>query len=1565
MHSTSLCDLRKMKLRLLDVKFVIWLFILYSSAVILVVAGSVQLYFTDRIDGMHIGYTCYIDTSRPSDMSMLIVGVPRIGVIETIPFCIRSDDVEEFDVSQSYDNSHHRNFTFQQLHAEQITSTQLFEWLAPIDVIERYQVYIDTFDQLMSQQIYVNCTQPWFGPSCQYVLERSVEDKTKSSLNGSCYIYIECDRGPSPLCLQWYEICDGKIDCINDGVDELYCLQLEQTECQPNEFRCRDGTQCISKDMRGDDPDSPDCQDYSDQKDLISFSNVCYLLPFNIILCTDLKCSPNLQTCGNGECVNDLNSCQNYFGLFSMHKLLSSHNLTDFCITAMSCITTNFSSLFCDDFCSYDDNSCLQIISDDCPTLFEFPTTEKIPVSTKFLYTNNYIDQVTPVFVCYEQRLFSLPPTTIQLNNYTCRFWHEFNHDHSSSISYVVQQLEAHYTLHYSATNTSYCQHSTLYLCLNSTKCISKHRLVDGIVDCVHGDDENYTNSCSLPHNQRVKCLHENKCIMHQMMFNGENDCLGGTDEPVFDNIWDRGKTVISFSNLCDGLNYLFPININGTIETDETECEDWPCNHTYTRCDGVWYCRNGADEIGCKSKFKCPPFHHSCISPTTYEIMCYNITKAGDNKIDCLGGLDERHICYQTDPTRLQNRFMCLSLNESKCLDWRSICDNINDCDDKSDELFCRLTYSRRKTVFDFLDSVRLRMRFDNPNRFLFRNFHLFPINTPVEESQRSSISPSTGIVPSSKNIDNSMLQISNTRSYIPRCNRGIHVQMRKQYNNSEYYHDVCLCSPAYFGDSCQYQSQRITVSVKINAAIELQTRFSIIILLLNQEHLIESYDFHAYLGIHECTLALVSYLLYSMRPKTQGHNYSVRIDIYENHHHLNYRGSWLFPLSFPFLPVHRVAVKLTIPPHEFFLQKSSDCQRNCIHGLCVQYINNHDDFCLCDPRWSGSDCSTPYVCNCASSATCIGFIRNRSICLCPLYTHGTRCYLKTSSCLPNPCQNNGQCIPIGEPFQKDKYYCICLGVFFGNHCQYRRIALDVHFSKDLQLPPFLSTYFTFVGDNAQHTTFNSLKKIKVYENSFTLFLPLEVSMVLINFNNQNYLTALLPRIAQAINISSTVTPSHRCHHIYELFNKTFVELHILQRLKKYHSPCQKNHELMCFYDDEFTCLCNLDRHANCFSFTPKQNIELNDYTYCEHGSTRLYDRTICPEQSMCLCPDCFHGSRCQFSTKGAGLSIDFILGYYVLPHVSIYDQPTIVKVSIGINVLLSAIGFVNAMISITVFQNKESRLIGSGQYLLTTSVTSLILMIIFLLRFWMLMFSQLSLITNETLLYIHCLSIDVILNILVSASNWFSAFIMIDRAVSVVKGANFNRKLSVKLAKRNIILILLLTSISFIYDPVHRRRITDEEEKRIWCIVQYSSIMQMINSIISACHILIPFLINIIAACMIIGAMVNIRSKSKSTPYKQQLRTQLQQFKHLLISPIILVILSLPHIVIKFLPGCMKSIRDPWLYLVGYFLLFIPPFMTTIVFIYPSTQYYELFRQTLKQISTHIHFKLRTYRP
>jgi hypothetical protein len=134
-------------------------------------------------------------------------------------------------------------FTFHQLRQLSISSGQLYEWLAPIDTIESYQIYLnsDDLNSIKHSEIFYNCSNSWFGSFCQYTFQSShatfmkivkerFEGKTGfhpkdviEITNGTCYTNFKCDYILlPPACLDWREICDGKIFSLLRTISNLF-----------------------------------------------------------------------------------------------------------------------------------------------------------------------------------------------------------------------------------------------------------------------------------------------------------------------------------------------------------------------------------------------------------------------------------------------------------------------------------------------------------------------------------------------------------------------------------------------------------------------------------------------------------------------------------------------------------------------------------------------------------------------------------------------------------------------------------------------------------------------------------------------------------------------------------------------------------------------------------------------------------------------------------------------------------------------------------------------------------------------------------------------------------------------------------------------------------------------------------------------------------------------------------------------------------------------------------------------------------------------------------------------
>jgi hypothetical protein len=233
-----------------------------------------HIYNTGRSSETDLEYDC-VDYDTAEKFSLYKVESTEVSQI--IRYCIRPsytlDDQQSTVAVNDIPRRSTETFTFEQLRreynmtAEQLHSTRGY---TSIDDIERYKLYLETLDESLSQEPIDRCYYGWFGPECQYIFKRNkpiimskyilgnipvdelneIRPPMESALHMTCYTHLICNRGPPPACLDWREICDGKIDCTNDdGIDERFCEQLEILECAQNEYRCKNGRQCIPKEF--------------------------------------------------------------------------------------------------------------------------------------------------------------------------------------------------------------------------------------------------------------------------------------------------------------------------------------------------------------------------------------------------------------------------------------------------------------------------------------------------------------------------------------------------------------------------------------------------------------------------------------------------------------------------------------------------------------------------------------------------------------------------------------------------------------------------------------------------------------------------------------------------------------------------------------------------------------------------------------------------------------------------------------------------------------------------------------------------------------------------------------------------------------------------------------------------------------------------------------------------------------------------------------------------------------------------------------------------------------------
>jgi len=308
---------------------------------------------------------------------------------------------------------------------------------------------------------------------------------------------------------------------------------------------------------------------------------------------------------------------------------------------------------------------------------------------------------------------------------------------------------------------------------------------------------------------------------------------------------------------------------------------------------------------------------------------------------------------------------------------------------------------------------------------------------------------------------------------SYI--CNRGAAIADDKGRS-------VCFCPPSYYGERCQYFSDRLTIFSHLDL-ISLATVghthrsrwFKVVASLLYRERVIDFHEFDVNEDIEiENFVKHKFYLLYSLSDEMRESKkvrYFNRTDIIENQPHsirfiiyqltaneTNELGSWFYPIYFDFLPAFRLATVLKFPT--WYKNPSSDpCANNtaCPQNSTCRPIFNKENprfWCSCRSGFYGKRCENfepKCLSYCSPNAFCKPKGRgeltntNNPLCICPLHRFGPRCNLRHEECDSRSCLNNGTCRLRNDPSGQRPFICICPKNYHGDYCEKNKFAIHI----------------------------------------------------------------------------------------------------------------------------------------------------------------------------------------------------------------------------------------------------------------------------------------------------------------------------------------------------------------------------------------------------------------------------------------------------------------------------------------------------------------------------------------
>ncbi|CAF2727459.1 unnamed protein product [Rotaria sp. Silwood2] len=950
--------------------------------------------------------------------------------------------------------------------------------------------------------------------------------------------------------------------------------------------------------------------------------------------------------------------------------------------------------------------------------------------------------------------------------------------------------------------------------------------------------------------------------------------------------------------------------------------------------------CRYG-DEIGLGPDIKVSdwksiidlvkPHFHGCITRHYHDVAI----QVGDGIVDCLGAADELEYCRQKYSYEHTYGFYCR--NDTRCIEHDKLCDGVEDCLLGDDEQICenrsRLCEQSNFDNVTYVEYVLCRIGFIHRPTFSLKTVSIYPPSSTIR----------IGTV---NNQWNERYINSSFDDFVKPviCNYGLHVYHWLGPENTS---DICFCPPNYYGDRCQYQNQRVSLTITMGL-VQQQRIYAIVVTLIEDDdnrQEIHSYHQLTQESISRCGRPFNIYLLYSVRPKNNSKKYNIRIDAFDKSS-LIYLASWRLKIPFAFLPVNRLAIFLTLPAHRTL--RSGHCPLPCYKGTCMKYLNEERYFCRCYSGWSGAQCHIQIDCSsCSSHSICVGPIQNRPICVCPVGKFGSRCLLK-QLCPINFCQNNGQCVVIDDRMLEDSFVCICPEAFTGIRCEEITPKIVVFF-QNIDVPSYLVAYiYSGINYGQPVPAFVILQKVKMFQYIVTFYPFYSFYMVVLKIDVSYYL-AVLQQIASE-NISTSVGATQRCVPFQELFSSELLALPRIHRLKSYHVPCQNNVDLQCFIDESYMCLCTVERHSNCFLFDFNMTMVCPDDVYCENGGICLQDRPPCPRSILCVCTDCFFGDRCQFYAKGIGLTLDDMLRYVIRPNLALNEQSIVIKLSAAFTMIILVAGLLNSLLSYLVFHHKNSRQVGSGMYLHLSAVVSGLVASLLTMKFWFVVFTHIDQSTNRGILHGGCVFLEIVLKFFLHMSNWLNACVAIERVIAVFKGIHFNKKQSKCIARWTLRVLPFFILGTLSHEFVYRGLFDDYEEQRVWCVFRYSQSIEKYSTAIQLSHFIAPFLINLFSALFIIFNMTRQQAIIQTChSYEQHLLAQFNEHKQLIVSSIVLVILSLPRLIISLFSGCVKVSRNPWLYLSGYFISFIPSAFLFVIFVLPSTLYKKQFRESI----------------
>jgi hypothetical protein len=378
--------------------------------------------------------------------------------------------------------------------------------------------------------------------------------------------------------------------------------------------------------------------------------------------------------------------------------------------------------------------------------------------------------------------------------------------------------------------------------------------------------------------------------------------------------------------------------------------------------------------------------------------------------------------------------------------------------------------------------------------------------------------------------------------------------------------------------------------------------------------------------------------------------------------------------------------------------------------------------------------------------------------------------------------------------------------------------------------------------------------------------------------------------------------------------------------------------------------CICEPDHNrAECFGYNrliDQCSVCLSN-GYCLKGE--LNDKT----DFLCLCSRCHYGQMCEFSNEFMSFTLDSLI---------VKDVETSATLStciyLSIAILIFLIGLFNNLCSFLTFARVKSRKFGVGNYLLIVSVVDQCSLLLLLLKIiHIICGSNGTLFHYESLNSYSCKIISYLLSAFTRITYWLTSLVTIERLCVVLFPTSMTMK-KPRFALGMSILVILAVSGMHVHEVIYYTTIFDLSYTSInitLCVTSYTQqLISTYDRVNLLMHYFVPFFIQTISMSVLIIQITRSRARtSRNTlqAFVDLFKKQFKAHREYYITPIIIVLSSLPQTILSFSYACTE-LKQPWqryTLLTTYFLSYLPQMLGFILYVLPSTTYTEQFHQTV----------------